>query len=124
MPSNILIGTFETQADLSGRLVIPKNLRKERVFYVSFEDTGLDLYPTSNLSDEELTSLASSRVTLDNQNRVNLSAYCDRYDIRGKSLVLITDGLSIKVLTAKGHQEYEVLNDERVKETLDEYGII
>lgn len=104
MEEQIFRGTYKGKADLSGRVVIPRKLRKERVFYVSLKDRGLDLYPTSNLSDNDLMGLQDSRVTLDGQNRVDLSAYCDRYDLAGKDVVILGLGERIKILTSRDHK--------------------
>jgi len=123
MESNILCGTYETKADSSGRVVIPSHLRKERVFYVTFEDKGLDLYPTNNLSDDRLEKLADSRVALDGQNRVNLSQYSHIYDIVGKSIFLLGIGSSINIMTAEDYQKYGILDESQVRSLMDELGI-
>jgi len=118
-----VVGTRKGKASPEGRVLIPRKMREERTFYVDSFEVGIDLYPFSNLSEEDLKRLADSRVLLDNQNRVNLSAYCNRYDIKGRNIFLMGMGNLIHIVTSEDYIEHKFEERSGDKNTFDEVGI-
>jgi len=124
MTKNLLVGVHDVKADLAGRVVMPSRLRDERRFFVylcSLPKPEIHLVPESKFKEYRRRKYLI--LELDAQNRVNLSAYEDRYGIAGKNIIFWGDFDHIKVITLEEYEKAERRLSKRKNKFLDEYGI-